>query len=103
MSFPKLKVVFKEDALVYDHNGKLESSFKAKEVYELSAPSAKRWVRRNKAEYYAPPPAVETKEEKPQLTSTPRRKRRNALKHSDATNAGRGIDRGSKDSSADSS
>jgi len=43
-------VRFLEDAVVRDHAGVTVDSFKAGKTYDLSSESARRWVRRGKAE-----------------------------------------------------
>lgn len=49
MGTPKKKIKFTDDVEVLDHLGEVDFKAKAGEVKELSAASANRWLRRNKA------------------------------------------------------
>lgn len=65
----KSKIKFIEDVEVKDHNGDIDFTAKKGEVKELEAPSARRWIRRNKAEL-----VVGSAEPKPRPAPTPKKK-----------------------------
>jgi len=49
----KQKITFTDDVEVLDHEDKVEQSFKKGETVDLPAPSAQRWIRREKAKLAA--------------------------------------------------
>lgn len=53
-----LKVRFLEDAVLHDHTGAVEQSYRAGDVHELRVDRAQRWIRRNKAEIWSEAPAT---------------------------------------------
>ena len=53
-----MKVLFAEDTEIRDHLGRVEQSFRAGEVVELSTASARRWIRRNRATEFVGAPKI---------------------------------------------